>query len=652
MILFDLESDGLLDELTVIHTLHMYDTDTGRFLRFNNGTFSDGTPAPRDGTIDEAVAILENADELCGHNIIAFDIPAITKLYPTFRPKGTVRDTMVCARFIWSHIRDLDIQATRKGKRPEGFGRLIGSHSLKAWGIRLGVHKGDYIGGWGHFTQEMEEYAAQDVVVTKALWDKITESSVYPDAQEALALEHETATVIHLQERFGFKFNISAAQQLEGKLRARKAELEDQLRAAFPPWEEAIRKGGKPFVFIPKRDNKRLGYTAGVPVKKTQIVSFNPASRDHIANRLIALYGWHPVEFTENGKPKVDETTLASLDYPETKLLVEYLTVDKRLGQLAEGAQAWLRAVKPDGRIHGRINTLGAVTRRMTHSTPNMAQVPANRAAYGQECRSLFCVPEDYSLVGCDAEGLELRMLAHYMARYDGGAYVKTVVDGKKEDGTDVHTVNQKFIGLNSRDSAKTWIYAYLYGAGNLKLGSVIYDDMTETRRLSFNQKYPPGPMRDKALASMGKKARDRVEAGLPALGQLQAKVKRLASRGTLPTVDGGPLRVRSAHAALNTLLQGGGAVVMKKALVILFNDLVAMGFEPCVLTGQLRRDNEVLGFVANVHDEFQMEVPEHLAEEIGQLAAEAIRRAGEAFGLRCPLAGAYAVGRSWADSH
>lgn len=652
MLLFDLESDGLLDELTTIHTLHIYDTVAERFLRFNGGVFADGTPAPRDGSIEDAVALLNEADALCGHNIIGFDIPAITKLYPSFRPKGTVWDTLICARYVWPHIADIDHTANRKGRRPEGFGRLIGSHALKAWGIRLGVHKGDYTGGWAHFTQDMEEYAAQDVVVTKALWEKISEKSQFTDGTEAVRLEHDTALAIYLQERFGFKFDTAAAHKLEGTLRARKAELEDQLRAAFPPWEEPIRKGGKPFIFIPKRDNARLGYKAGVPVKKTKLVSFNPSSRDHIANRLIALYGWHPVEFTEKGKPKVDETTLASLDYPEAKLLVEYLTVDKRLGQLAEGAQAWLKAVRPNGRIHGRVNTLGAVTRRMTHSTPNMAQVPAVRAAYGKECRGLFVVPEDYRLVGCDAEGLELRMLAHYMARYDDGAYVKTVVEGKKEDGTDVHTVNQKFIGLNSRDSAKTWIYAYLYGAGNLKLGSVIYDDMTEQRRSVFNQKYPAGTVRDKALASTGKRARDRVEAGLPALGKLQAKVKSLAARGYLKTVDGGLLRVRSAHAALNTLLQGGGAVVMKKALVILFNDLIEMGFEPDLLTGQLRRDGEVLGFVANIHDEFQMEVPSHLAEEIGLYAADAIRRAGTAFGLRCPLAGAFEIGSSWASSH
>jgi len=658
LLIFDLESDGLLDELTRIHTLHIIDRTDGRAYRFNAGFFADGTPAERDGPIEQGLEMLMEAASICGHNVIAFDIPAIQKIYPWFAPRGLVRDTLVYTRLIYPHLTDIDQAAMRKWKRPADFGKLIGSHSLKAWGIRLGVHKGDYQGGWESFNQDMEEYAAQDVVVTSALWDLIL--TKFPETigltkeawTEAVELEHDVARIIAMQERFGFLFDDGAADVLERDLRARKAELEDMLRAAFPPWEEPVRKGGKPFVFIPKRDNARLGYRAGVPVPKFKTVSFNPASRDHIANRLMALYGWQPVEFTENGKPKVDETTLSGLDFPEAKLLVEYLTIDKRLGQLAEGSQAWRKRVGPDGRIHGRVNTLGAVTRRMTHSYPNMAQVPAVRAPFGKRCRALFMVSTGMSLVGCDAEGLELRMLAHYMAKFDGGAYVETVVNGKKEDGTDVHTVNQRFIGLNSRDSAKTWIYAYLYGAGNLKLGMVIYEDFTEEQRAAFNAKHPAGDAREKALVRLGMRARKRVEAGLPALGKLQETVKRLAARKYLKTVDGGLLRVRSAHAALNTLLQGGGAIVMKKALVIMFNSLVEMGFIPNYFTGALVRGSEVIGFVANIHDEFQMEVPEHLADTVGQLAADSIRRAGEAFGMRCPLAGAYQIGRTWADSH
>lgn len=649
MLLFDLESDGLLDELTVIHTLHMYDTETGKFLRFNDGFFADGASAPRDGSIEDGIKLLGEADAICGHNIINFDVPAIKKLNPSFHPKGVLHDTLIYSRYLYPHMTDVDMEGVRTGRRPRDFGKLIGSHNLKSWGIRLGEHKGDYTGGWTLFTQDMEDYAYQDIVVTRRLWEFLSAKEY---SEDAVRLEHDTAFLIHLQERCGFLFDRDKAHDLERILRGRKAELEDRLRAVFPPWEEPIRKGGKPYVFMPKRDNAKLGYKAGVGVPKFKTVSFNPGSRDHIANRLQALYDWKPVEFTETGKPKIDETTLGGLDFPEAKLLVEYLTVDKRLGQLAEGSQAWLKRVGSDDRIHGRVNTLGAVTRRMTHSYPNMAQVPAVRAPYGKDCRSLFRVADGFKLVGCDAEGLELRMLAHYMARFDAGAYVKTVVEGSKDDGTDVHTVNQRFIGLNSRDSAKTWIYAYLYGAGNLKLGSIIYDDYSDRQREGFHGKYPPGDLRDRALVRLGTKARRSVEEGLPALGKLQAKVKTLAARKYLKTVDGGRLRVRSAHAALNTLLQGGGAVVMKKAAVILLDDLMSTGWEPNWVTGWLHRGEDRLGFVANIHDEYQLEVPTHLSNEIGEAAARAIRLAGEAFNLRCPLAGAFQIGDSWADSH
>jgi DNA polymerase I-like protein with 3'-5' exonuclease and polymerase domains len=243
-------------------------------------------------------------------------------------------------------------------------------------------------------------------------------------------------------------------------------------------------------------------------------------------------------------------------------------------------------------------------------------------------------------------------MLAHYMAKFDGGAYGETVVNGKKEDGTDVHTVNQRLIRLNSRNSAKTWIYAYLYGAGLLKLGMVIYEDFSPEQREAFNAKHEAGSAREKAIARLGKKAKERIEEGLPALGKLQELVKKLALRGYLKTLDGGLLKVRSAHSALNTLLQGGGAIVMKKALVLLYENLLDEGWVPDIVTGEFRRGSDVMGFVANIHDEYQAEVPETYADEYGNLGALAITNAGIAFNLRCPLAGSFDSGLNWADSH
>jgi hypothetical protein len=657
--IFDIETTGLLPEMDRVHTMHCLNTEDGTRMRFNDGKFADGSTAPRDGTLEEGFRLLMEQDRLIGHNIIRFDIPAIQKIYPWFRVgrNTEIRDTLVMTKLRWPNLGEIDKMAIKKGKRPPEFPTwMTGRHSLKAWGLRLGVLKKDYEGVWHSFTQEMEEYAAQDPVTNKALWDKCME---HPVAAEAEELEQRVQHLIAMQVAYGFEFDVAAAEDLERILRGRKAELMDELREAFPPWYEPVKKKGEIEVFVPKANNRKLGYTKGVPLTKTKLVSFNPGSRVQIANRLRTLYEWQPIEFTDSGQPKVDETTLASLDHiPQAATLIDYLTVDKRLGQLAEGDKAWLKYVKEDGRIHGDVDPLGAITRRMTHSKPNVAQVPSivnakGLVPYGAESRRLFKVKPGYQLGGCDAEGLELRMLAHYMAKHDNGDYGKAVVDGKKEDGTDVHTVNQKLIRLNSRNSAKTWIYAYLYGAGLLKLGMVIYEDMTAAKREAFNAKYEAGSVREKALARLGQQARKRVEEGLPALGKLQDSVKRLAKKnGKLPALDGSFLKVRSQHSALNTLLQGNGAIIMKKALVILADWLMDDGWEPNWLTGEWVRGEDVMGFTANVHDEFQMEIPKHLVDEIGEKAKASIKEAGVQYGVRCPLAGSFDAGDSWADSH
>lgn len=654
MLVYDLETDGLRGELTRVHCLNILDRTTGERKRYNRGRYDDGTPCHRDGPIEEGVRRLEQAECIGGHNIIRFDNPVLKELYGfSPRPDQKVRDSMVEARVIWTNIWDIDEAQIRKGKRPEWFvaAGLKGAHKLEAWGVRLGVLKGEFKGPWDAFTPEMDEYADQDPVVTAALFDRIDAKNY---SQECLDLENAVAQIIFLQEEHGFLFDRAKAEELEIALQLRKAELEDALRSTFKPWFVPKRYKGAHVVLTPKTDNRKQGYTKGCPLTKVEEVVFNPGSRDHIADRMIKLFGWSPVEFTETGKPKVDETTLAGIDAPEAQLLVEYLTVEKRLGQLAAGDQAWLKKVRSDGRIHGTVNTNGAVTGRMTHANPNVAQVPAVKVGkdgkpllgyaggWGFESRSCFTVPPGYLLVGCDAEGLELRMLGHYMARYDGGAYADAVVNGKKEDGTDVHTVNQRVVGLNSRNSAKTFIYAYLYGAGNFKLGTIVLDDMDPEKRSKFYARYPAGEQRDKATARLGLKARKRIEDGLPALGKLQQLVKTKAKRGFLKGLDGRLLHVRSQHSALNTLLQGGGAIVMKKALVLCFRAFIERGW-------QFGRE---FAFVANVHDEFQKEVQEQHAETAGQIAAWSIQRAGEEYLLKCPLAGAYQIGHSWADSH
>jgi len=309
--------------------------------------------------------------------------------------------------------------------------------------------------------------------------------------------------------------------------------------------------------------------------------------------------------------------------------------VQKRIGQVAEGNEAWLRHVQKDSRVRGRVNTNGAVTGRMTHSKPNMGQVPSGKSEYGHECRQCWTVPPGKKLVGADADALELRDLAGYLAIYDEGAYIKTVLEGDKSQGTDMHSVNCRALGMDpkayvfgaetGRDVAKTWFYAFIYGAGPEKLGYTV-------------------------LRTHGKQAREKglelrkaFLKGLPAVGKLVSAVQDKAkTRGYLIGLDGRRLPVRSMHAAINTLLQSAGAVQMKKALCILDDDLQAAGLTPGVN----------YEFVANVHDEWQIEVDENKAEMVGRMAVDAIRKAGAFFKFRCPLDGAYDIGNNWSETH
>lgn len=656
-LVFDLESDGLLDTISKIHCIHVHDRATGKSYRFNDGWYHDlegrrTKRAPADGSVEDGVRFLHGR-YVCGQNIIRYDVPAIRKLYPWFQP-ARVFDTKVASQVIWTNLFDVDMALLRKGKLPEEFSKkgLVGRNSLAAWGYRLGNYKGDFDPkDYGHtwatmpFTEEMDDYGAQDVVVTNQWFEKIRSKNY---SQECLDLEMRVAEIIHRQEQRGFRFDRAAADELVAALQRRRAELDAELQQLFPPWEVVVKSG------ISRVNNRKLGRVKGEYYEVRKTVVFNPTSRDHIADRLKALRGWEPTEFTDGGKPKVDDAVLGALPWPEAKVLAEYFLVQKRLGQIADGNKSWFRFER-DGRIHGQVNTNGAYTGRMTHDSPNMAQVPKVGVPYGKECRSCFTATPGLALVGCDAEGLELRMLAHYMARYDGGAYVETVVNGKKEDQTDVHNVNRRAAGLNSRDNSKTFIYALIYGAGDFKLGTIVFEDFTDEQKAAFLKKHKSDSARQKALVALGKERRAAIMENLPALGQLVSGVKaRVKATGQLRGLDGRILLVRSEHAALNTLLQSGGAVVMKKALVLLDDALQERGCRPLPpgFNGPFDTSQVWYEFVANVHDEFQAETTKEFADEFGRMAADAIRRAGEHFGLRCPLAGAFDVGFTWADTH
>lgn len=584
-LVFDLESDGLLREASRIHCLVAMDIDTKEIYKFEPSK------------VEQGIKFLMKADMVIGHNVINFDLALIEKLYPWFHiPRERVEDTLVLSRLLYADLSDQD------RSRGYNLGKLTGSHSLKAWGLRLGFPKGDYDGGWENFSEEMFEYNVRDVEVTDKLYKLLKDSKAY--SEKASVLEHQVAHIVAKQERNGFSFDEKSASQLTSALLQKREEVQAKLQATFRPF---YMPNG---YTIPKRDNKKTGATAGCPYNKIKLTIFNPGSRHHIAHRLKAIHGWEPTEFTPDGSAKVDETVLGKLTWPEAKLLSEYLLIQKRLGMLAEGDNAWTKLVYK-GRIHGAVTTNGAVTGRATHRYPNIAQVPSVGAPYGTECRSLFTASRGFKLVGIDVSGLELRMLAHFMAKYDGGKYGKEVVEG------DVHTINQLAAGLETRNQAKTFIYAFLYGAGPEKIGSIV-----------GKGKAAGGALKKRFLERT------------PALARLIADVSKAATRGYLIGLDGRHLHVRSSHAALNTLLQSAGALICKQWMVEM--DLMLTQME---WTTRVRQ-------VAWVHDECQFDVDPDIADEFGMKAIECIAKAGEFFNIKLPLSGEYKVGNNWAETH
>lgn len=596
-LIFDIETDGLLDTMTKVHCVGIWDTETQEYTEYVG-----------EAAVDNARETLRNASVICGHNVVGFDLPALGIV-----PNGLVRDTLILARLMFPHIADKDYLSDRVP------GKLIGSHSLEAWGHRLGVHKIEGPKDWKYCTPEMLTYMKQDVMVTVRLWEMLCSEAyewdvpIYdsnpPPGKDCIQLEHDIAQMCFEIEQHGWAFDMATATDLTAKLTVRQQELEHELHKVFGP--ETIRTP-----FVPKANNKKLGYVKGVPTEKVKVVPFNPGSRHHVGKRLKAL-GWKPEEFNKDGTPRVDDDILSALPYPEAKLLAEYFTVQKRLGQVANGNHSWFRhAVGNLGavRIHGRYQSGGAHTGRATHSSPNIAQVPASYTPYGKECRSCFIADTGQVLVGCDADGLEQRTLGGYAAAFDGGDYIKSILNGRKEDGTDLHSINARLIGCD-RDTAKVFFYALIYGAGNRKLGQII----------------------GKSVAA-GKAARDRLMKGVPGLGRLTNAVQqRWSDRGYLIGLDGRRLYPRTKNAALNTLLQGAGAIVMKRALANLSKYLTQ--HSDCHLVGW-------------IHDEIQASVPEEKAEEYGKEAVRAIERAGEFYEFPCPLTGQYQVGRSWAETH
>lgn len=639
MLVFDIETNGLYDNVSKLYCMSIYDSDNDKMYSFNPDTVSDG--------VDMLIDALDRGISICGHNVINYDIPVLEKLTDFKCPRdkrGLVIDTLVLSRLIYTHIEDWDRSLLKSGKLPS---KLFKRQSLMAWGYRLGELKGTYgqsEDAWDRYTPEMLKYNAQDVRVTYKLYEKLTS---YPYSPKAIKLEHEVAWLMSKQEKNGFPFDIDKAQKLEAVLRCRSGEIQAQLLQVVPQIPDKI--------FVPKRDNKAKGYKKGVPIQRYK--AFNTNSRQQIEWLIRKYFKYSPsnpdcyaikedvegiADFSEY-RLKVDET---SIDYMEhdaaasdelkkvLSLLQESLLLNKRLGQLADGNNAWLSMVGADKRMHGSVIPNGAISGRATHNHPNVAQVPHIGSPYGKECRELFNSGDWYQ-VGVDACGLELRCLAHFMAKWDGGAYAHEILTG------DIHTKNQQAAGLPTRDQAKTFIYAYLYGAGDAKIGKIINGTASDGKAIKkkFNTALPAiaelrQSVEDTLVYPIDWRKRDRN-------GKVQVKWKRHFLYG----LDRRKLHVRSVHSALNLLLQSAGALVCKKWIVITEERLIQLGLKH-------GWDGDFC-LMAWIHDEQQIACrTKEIADIVVREAKQAMRDTQEYFKFNIQLDADGIIGKNWAECH
>ena len=534
---------------------------------------------------DSLAKTLQGDFPVVGHNLIGFDLPVLEKLWDITVDKQRVKDTLVLSRLA----------------NPQ----REGGHKLANFG-----GKGDH-DDWSCLSPEMVEYCVQDVRVTLEAYNKL-KLELRNFSQDSIDLEHEVQWIIHEQVNNGWLLDMRHSVDLLATLKERKLAVEDEVHEVFKPKWVDVRQvvpkskkdGSLSKVGLTDDEYQRVMDTGDrSPFMRKMLKPFNLGSRQQIGEYLID-FGWKPCKLTPTGQPMVDESVLSTVkDIPQAAMIAEYLMLQKRVAQV----QSWVAEANPDtDRVHGYVNTNGAVTGRMTHSKPNLAQVPAGYSPYGKECRQCWVARDGYKLVGFDASGLELRMLAHYM---DDKEYTNEVIGG------DIHTANQQLAGLESRDQAKTFIYALLYGAGDAKLGTVAGGG-----------------------TGSGKQLRERFMSNLPAFAALKGRVGQEAAQGWINGLDGRKLFIRSEHAALNTLLQSAGAIVMKKAL--------------CLLQEYATLWNIDYYFVGNIHDEVQAEVRESEADKYGRLAVSCLEAAGIELGLNCKLTGEYQVGESWAETH
>jgi DNA polymerase-1 len=562
-VVIDIETDGLFPDVSRIYCIVCKELSNGKVTKFigddcYNKSFQNFYKERKDTLI------------FIGHNIINFDLRVLSKLIGynhgsvsdgTFSHIDRVIDTLLLSQ-LSNPIRD-------------------GGNSLASWGDRLNYSKLESP-SFSYLSAEMVEYCVNDVELTYKLFHHLMEddNELAKFSNDSIRREHLFKYLINKQETNGFYFDIQLAMSLLASLMDKLIKIENEMQNIFPPTIVELKT-------------------------KTKEIPFNPGSRKQIGERLMEM-GWKPKDFTAKGNVIVNELVLESVDFYEARECKEYLLLQKRASHI----KAWIKFCDPNtSRIYGKVRTLGTVSTRCSHNSPNVAQTPAVYSPFGRECRNCWTVSdkENYKLLGCDANSLELRVLAHYMK---DEKYINELING------DIHSINQELAGLPTRDMAKTFIYALIYGAGPYKIAQILNKDLV-----------------------IAKAVMDKFMGSVPSLEKLLTNVNECAIRNRkLRALDGRYLHVRKLPAALNVLIQGGGAIVCKEWLIQIMREIE-------------RRKLDARP-VANIHDEIQFEVRDDQAEELGKITQESMKQTEKELKLICPLDSSYQVGVTWSDTH
>lgn len=583
-LIVDIESDGLLMEATQIWCIIIKDSDTGEVFTYGPNQ------------VQLAIEHLQKAQQLVGHNIILYDLPLIKRLHDVDLLNKPIVDTLLCSRLF----------------RPD----RDGGHSLEAWGQRLGYPKGVHT-DFTQFSEAMLEYCLQDVEIAHKLYTYFQRQDKYKyQLSEALQLEHDFARIIAQQILNGFALDVSFTKNLLKELQNEYDNVYSRLVDIMPRIHRtghylSTRESGR----IISESDVEYTYISGkaekVKTKKFEWIEANPRSRKQIAQFFTDKYSWKPTKKTDKDNPVLDEAALAELDYPEAKLFSRMFRLNKQIAMIGPES-GWLSYEK-NGRVHGNVITNGAVTGRCTHSKPNLAQVDHKNPKM-LEC---WIAPSGKVLVNADAEQLEARVLAHYLAKYDNGSMAQELLTG------DFHERNRIACGFDERKTAKTFLYAFLYGAGSVKLGNTAKGDLNY-----MNYKGN--------LSGIGSKLKERLIDSVTGIDKLQQQIAlTLTNRDYLLSFDGRPLYIRSPHAALNTLLQGGGAVIMKYFLVDFIRE--------CKLEYKL---------VGNIHDSIILECDPEVVDEVGVVIQKSMQNVTKQLDLKCPMEMNVSMGKTWNQTY